>query len=103
MPKRPTGRWQRVRALTVTSNLPGRIAGILPWERELLLPVVGTLVDSTLTEHMGEHPRSPRRKKDEVEIRFRAECRRLGVIVEGRKLDENGDVVLRCRLPKDQA
>ena len=43
-----------MRELIVTSDLPERVNGILPWERELLLPVVSRLLDEVLAEAADE-------------------------------------------------
>lgn len=36
-------------AVVVESDIP-RLAGLLPWERELLLPIVGRLVEEALVD-----------------------------------------------------
>jgi len=49
----PTKRRRAQPDLAIESDLP-QFAGILPWERELLVPIVEQLVDEVLGEDLPE-------------------------------------------------
>ena len=85
MPRKPTPR-------IVKSNLVAP-KGIATWERGFLLPLAADFVDEL---EQGLPP--SKQPSKELDDKFVAACRRLGVVIERRRDEPDGSVLFTCRL-----